>query len=301
MSNSKFNFATVFAIMVLLIFAYITFLGLVYWNNGDLILPLCLTLGFIFLVMALVMVMCKAKATRWLRLGKIGQIICGALIMVLFVLAAVPFTNFLRVAGDSDNIERKIKSACNSAVGLDQAYQDYVDGRAQLYQDSLVIISQNKLTFPSLYKERIQDAAGVNDTEKIASVISSMKRHLVPDSTSVISKERHQWLVSAQNTSVWNPLMASNIRHIDDVVNDWIDNYKELAATQFIGEHAPAFEYADFSSKVSTLTKTYTEMRWPSIISIIIALVSFFIMLLPYIVTEKSLAAKTTDNSCDYE
>ena len=37
--NKKFSFSLVFSIVVLLAFAYITFLGLVYWRAGNLSTP----------------------------------------------------------------------------------------------------------------------------------------------------------------------------------------------------------------------------------------------------------------------
>ena len=299
--QQKMNFAAVFAVMILLLFSYISFLGLVYWKNGDLMVPIILTLLFMCLVMALVLAMCKAKASRWLQLGKVGQIVFGVIIFCLFILAAIPFTNFLRVATDSDDIELKVRQTCKSAVGLDDAYEQYVNNRTLLYKDSLGIICAQKAIMPDFYNERVRNAAGITDQEKIDNIAECLTNHLIPDSTETIIAERHSWLKRAQNSTVWNPLMASNIRHLDEVVNGWMENYRELASVKFIGEHPETFDYPDFKSRVSELTKTYSVMQAPSFLSIIIALVCYFIMLLPYLLTEKSLASKESENTNKYE
>ena len=104
MENTKFNFASVIAIMVLLVFSYITYLGLVYWRGGEFLFPILLTLAFFILVMVCVYVMCLSKATRWKRMGKIGQIFFGFIVLLTFIGTAFPFTNFLRVIEDSERI-----------------------------------------------------------------------------------------------------------------------------------------------------------------------------------------------------
>ena len=154
---------------------------------------------------------------------------------------------------------------------------------------------------PDLYNERVRNAAGITDQEKIDNIAECLRNHLIPDSTEVIIADRHSWLKRAQNSTVWNPLMASNIRHLDEVVNGWMENYLELASVKFSGEHPEKFDYPDFKSRVNVLTKTYSVMQAPSFLSIIIALVCYFIMLLPYLLTEKSLASKESDNTNKYE
>ena len=50
MQKSSFNFATVFSLMVLFVFAYIAYLGMVYWRQGDQTLPILLSIALIVVV-----------------------------------------------------------------------------------------------------------------------------------------------------------------------------------------------------------------------------------------------------------
>ena len=294
MQESKFNFAFVFSIIVLLVFSYITFLGLVYWKEGDFKLPCLLTAILIISVLVCVYVMCLSKATRWKRIGTIGQLFFGLIILAVLLSAAFPFTNFLRVTKDSPVIAKQVIEVCDAAINLDKAYEAYVNKRIEGYQSNLSIIVKGKKANPTRYKECVGGASGKTDEEKIRNLSKSLKNKLYPESTITIVNERHDWLESARAANVWNPFTPSNIREIDDQVNGWVDNYKNLASVKYKGEDSMEFAYDSFSSKLSQLTNTYTVFQSPSLFSIVISVICFIIMLLPYLVTRESLAGATS-------
>lgn len=304
MQESKFNFAFVFSIIVLLVFSYITFLGLVYWKEGDFVMPCLLTAILIASVLICVYVMCLAKATRWKRIGTIGQLFFGLIILVVLLSAAFPFTNFLRVTKDSKEISKRVTEVCDAAISLDKAYETYVNKRIEDYQSNLSIIVKGKKANPTRYKECVGGASGKTDEEKISNLSKSLKNKLYPESTKAIVEERHDWLEGARNASVWNPFTPSNIQEIDNQVKGWVDNYKNLASKKYKGEDSVEFNYESFSSKLSQLTNTYTVFQRPSFFSVIISVICFLVMLLPYIVTRKSLAgatSKSKNNQTLYE
>lgn len=299
MQNSSFNFASVFAIMVLLVFSYITFLGLTYWQKGNLLLPIILTVALIAIVATCVLFMCKAKATRWKRLGVIGQTLFGLIILIVFALASIPFTNFMDVINNAEEIQRKISNTCEAAESLDKEYVKYVEERIDKYKSNLISISMSKNAQPSQYNECLGGAAGNTDDEKIENLAKSLHSKLLPEATEKIVDERHKWLSSAKHTSVWNPLAPSNISKIDKQVDEWVGNYKELSSVTYKGEELKEFEYSEFNNQLSELTQIYSQFHTPSALAIIISLICFAIMLLPYFLTEKSLATATSTNNDD--
>ena len=304
MQESKFNFAFVFSIIVLLGFSYITFLGLVYWKEGDFKLPGLLTAILIISVLACVYIMCKSKATRWKRIGTIGQLFFGFIIFVVLLSAAFPFTNFLRVSKDSEEITKKVAEVCDAAINLDNTYEAYVNKRVEDYESNLSVIAKGKRAKPTQYKECIGGASGTTDEEEISNLSKSLKNKLYPESTIAIVKERHDWLESARSANVWNPFTPSNIKEIDNQVNGWVENYKNLASVKYKGEDSHEFSYDSFTSKLSQLTNTYSVFQRPSFFSIIISIICFVVMLLPFIVTRKSLAGATSkkrNNQTIYE
>lgn len=295
--STKFNYAFTFSIMVLLVFSYITFLGLVYWQGGNFVVPILLTLGLIALVLLCVFVMCISKATRWKNIGTIGQVFFGFIIFATLLCASLPFTNFLRVVQDSEDLYQKVNTTCDAAINLDKAYKEYVDSRIENFKSNLIVISKGKDINPTKYQECLGGASGATDMDKIEGLAKSLYNKLLPESTSNIVKERHEWLESARSTTVWNPLTPKNINKIDEEVNGYLDNYIKLSSVSYMGEESSPFTYDAFSNQIRGLMQTYGEFQSPTLLALIIALLCFVIMLLPYILTEPDIAGKEDKKS----
>lgn len=290
MEKSKFNFAMVFSLLVLLVYTFITFLGMVYWQNGKIVLPIVLATAIFAVVVLCIVVMCRAKATRWKRIGMIGQIIFGGIILATFIFSALPFTNFLYVLGHEKEVTQEINTVMESARDLDAKYTIYANERLNNYRATLDLVSHGKDIRPSEYQELLGEAIGDEDSEKIERLASSLQRKLLPDSLSNIRIERENWLLGASNMSVWNVMMPSNIDKINKEVGKWVDNYVNLSTIIYNGENAEPFSYQQFNTSLQKLTDNYVKLHMPSILAIIISLICFFIMLLPYWMTTGDVA-----------
>lgn len=300
MNKTRFNFAAVFSIMVLLIYAFIAFMGLIYWKNGELTIPLLLTLGGIAVVLLCLYVMCISKESRW-RIGRAGELLFGIIIFATFVLAAFPFTNFMKVIDKQDDIKGRIDTLFTSAKNLDSAYDNYANERISKYESSLKIISSGKNIRPSEYREILAGAGGISDDEKITNLSKSLKRQLLPENMDSIRAERMKWLESANKMSVWNMLLPSNINEIASEVDNFVTNYADVSKSIRKGEDTLPFAYENLNNNLGELQQIYTKFTKPSALSLIVSLVAFLIMMLPYIVAQRSPAGATSNTQVDYE
>ncbi len=288
MENSKFSLAAVLSIMVLLVFSYITFMGLVYWRGGDMLLPLVLSLSLVAIVLLCVTVMCISKATRWKNIGNVGQYTFGFIIMVAFLSAAFPFTNFVMAIEDQQEIAKQMTATYDAALKLDDAYKTYVDGRVSGYAASLQTIAASH---DATYKECLEGAAGGTDADKIKTLTANLRGKLLPKQGEEIVKARHEWLDKAREVNVWNLFTPSNVSTVDKTVKDWLDNYVELSQLAFKGDPGKPFEYPAFQASVSKVTSRYQSFSAPSPIAVIVSLACFAVMLFPWFITRRSLAA----------
>lgn len=302
MEKSKFSFAAVFSLIVLLAYSYISFLGLVYWQNGKVAVPVLIIAGQIVMVMGCIWSMCMAKATRWKRIGMIGQVVFGAAVLIAFLASAVPFTNFMRVAEKESTILQGIENTVMSAKEIDDDYKRYVDARIDNYRSKLRLVSTGKDIRPSEYDECMGGAAGDTDEQKIENLSSSLRNKLLPDSTSVIQQHRQEWLDNTKDMSVWNVMFPANIATIREEVNGWSNNYSMLSSVMYKGEEAQPYEYKQFDNQLESVTSFYTELHLPTILAVVLAIAGFLIMLLPYFMTESDLAgAKSNQEAKMYE
>lgn len=297
--NRNFNFALVVSIVVLLLFSYITFLGLMYWNEGIFGKPIFYTFALIAVVLLCVLLMRFGRENRVLNMDDKGQkkpwgiivmVLFGFIILVAFLLAAKPFTNFLRVWHDLEEIGQKVEATYTTAIDMDQAYVHYVNTRIEDYKTQLHHIANNKNENETDYNQCLAGAAGETDNDKIESLANSLHKRLLPDTTMAIVAERQSWLNGVKEVKVLNPMTAANINTIDSLVNCWLDNYRTLSAISYRGEDTQAFDYPDFGNKVKELTSEYTEFKRMSPWAIIVALFCVVCMLAPFLISRTDTA-----------
>jgi len=300
MQKTTFNYAFVISIMVLLVFAYFAFMGMVYWRDGEILTPILLSAALVILVVIIVFIMCRSKATRFVKKGVPLEIFSALIVLAVFLLASYPFTNFIRVIEDASKIEESVSNVINAAEKIDQEYADYVDNRVDAYKDALFIISKSKEISPSEYEKYLEHAGGINDEAKIASLSKSLHRRLLPDSAKNIIENRNEFLRQLKNISVWNPLTPKNIKTVNEQVEYWQGNYKELSSEVYDGEDNPKpFEYQQFKNKLEEWSTNYLTLRTPSVLSIIISVICALLMLLPYFITTRDIAHRG-NNKIEY-
>lgn len=301
MNRSKFSFAAVFSLMVLLAYSFLMFMGLIYWRGGSLGLPISLTLGFIALVVVCLTVMCMSRATRWKRIGTIGQCIFGFIILLAFIASAVPFTNFMDVVAQKSRFNQEINNVLNSARGLDRSYEEYTEERLANYRERLTDISNHHSDRAREYSQCLAGAPGNTDERKIENLVNSLRRKLVADSVTQITRERQQWLESSADMSVWNLMLPTNMSKISEEVTNWTQMYTNISDISYSGEQAEPFRYPDFNTELASLTQSYTTLHAPSVLAILVALLCFAIMLLPYMLTERDVAGRVSKGTSVYE
>lgn len=306
MNRSKFNFAAVFSLMVLLGFSYIAFMGLVYWKEGEIVMPAVFTGAFIVVVIICLTIMCMSKATRWKRIGTIGQVIFGLIILAAFGLGSLPFTNFMDVVAKQDKFNSEINGMLDAAQSMDNDYDKYAKDRLDKYESDLRLVSSgydSGNVNANTYNNKVGSTQGSNDATKIKHLVNNLKRELYPKKIEKAKREREEWLEEAANMSVWNVMLPKNISDINENVTNWAEKYYETSNKKMDGEDPSTkpFEGEDFSSNMESLTRMYTKLDMPSPLAIVIALLCFAIMLLPYFMTQGDVAGARSKGRSVYE
>lgn len=290
MKETKFNFATVIALIVLMVFAYFTFMGLVYLMSGSVALSAVLAVLLIVVVTAGVQLMCAAKSSRWKNIGMVGQVGAGAVVLVVLLAAALPLTSFINVVGAQKELQTNVARTLDTARDLDSAYVRYVDTRIENYRQRLGIIARGQTINPTEYQQTLGGATGDTNEKKIENLCNSLRSLLIPDSIAQLMASRRAWIDEARNVVVWNPLTAANLASVDKQVSGWADNYSRISALTYKGEETAPFSYQQFDSQLDAITATYDHLQAPSILALLASLLCFAVMLLPYFVAQKSLA-----------
>lgn len=291
MDRFKFNYATMIALAVLMFYAYIAAMGSLFRDKilgipsqGRIWVAIVVFLLVVALVFLCIVMMCVAKATRWKNIGTPGQIGFGIVILVVLVLAGGPFSTFLKAAKEQkkESFTTLVTNIKEDAKGLDKAYNEHVDNRVKAYE------------------RQLKDDTTFTVTE-VNNRINSLRNHLYPETTKDVQDKRQVWIEGIKEMSVWNILMRSNLDSLQYTVQNWMADYQRRDSIRFAGEDYPYFTYERFENRVDekgeelpsiALNGLLSELgkNHFSVFSVLIALLCWLFMLLPWLITRKSLA-----------
>lgn len=298
MSNKKFNFAFVISIILLLIYSYIVFMGIVYWKDGDIVQGVIYSVALIAVTLACIIIMCRAKATRWKKTGNLVQIMGAIVMMAALALSTMPFAHFINLVVKQGEISEAFEKAHQYGSQSAVAYNSYVKEREEKTRFTLnAIDAGHGQSNPSEY-ERVFGLPG-NDSNsvKIDRMISSLHTTLLPDSVTRAVDDALKHLERGAKMSVWNIAMPQYINSIDQMVRTNVETFTKLSrnAHGYRGDNDyPPFTHEQYTLQSAQLKQMLTHMSMPSIVSIIAALVCFAFMLLPYYLVERDLAQGTS-------
>ncbi len=295
MLKSKFNFAWVFALIALIAYTYIGFMGLIYSQILPMGLSALAAFVFIAIIIILLRTMCKAKATRWLRLGLLGQIIIGLFILALLLFSSIFFTHFTKMIDEQEQIVRTYSQTIDDARKLDEKYREYVEERSLNYRSQIRALTPGTQNYNKMIAKPAQ--LGFNRNQIADKYQETMKRFLLGADIDELNTKRAEWLAE-DSTTVWNVNLPKNIQDVTSSVNKWLYNYQELSSKQFtLEKEYPCFEDTEFNTNAQKLQEICMTITKPSILAILLALLCFVLIMLPWIITTKDIASVGDENN----
>lgn len=290
MEKSRFNYAWVIAIIALLAYSYISYLGLIYWSQFPAILCALAIIAIDVLIVSCVRIMCKAKHSRWLRIGTLGQYIFGFFVLCMLLGSSLMFSHFTHIVDSKNEILECYRTTTEDAKNLSQRYDSYVESRCASYRESLSALKVNSHEYNDIFKNSL--ALGLSKKDIINRCVVNLELLLKGNvNNSDIEAKRKIWLNNA-TSSIWNVSMPKNINDLTTSVNNWINNYSELSSRTYTGETIVcAFEDDSFNKNVGNLRTMCTTLTTPKWWAILLALFCFVLIILPWISTPKNMAS----------
>lgn len=290
MEKARFSFAWVIAIIALIAYSYISFMGLVYCQFFPVAICALLVLLFDAIIVFLVYVMCRAKHTRWIRLGTLGQVFFGLIVLAMLLASSITFSHFNRIIKQKEDVKVTYLSAISDAQNLSEKYDGYIEDRCQRYESTLKELETGSEEYKALFKNSLSLHLS---KESIIKKCSSNLKKLLKGSNddNALLQKREQWL-EKESASIWNLSFPANIRDITTSVNRWLDNYGELSSKSYTGEvDVIPFEDTSFNANIDKLNSICKSIMLPSVLAVLLALISFGLILLPWLITPKNMAS----------
>lgn len=270
-------------------------MGLIYSQIMSMSLSALVAIIFIVFIIWLLRAMCKAKSTRWLKIGLLGQIIFGLVILACLLCSSIFFTHYTKMIDEQEKIISTYTQTIDDARKLDEKYREYVAERSSNYRYQIKSLSPNTQNYNLMIAKSAQ--IGYNSQQIADKYQETMSKFLLGADIDELNTKRAEWL-SENSTTVWNVNFPKNIQDVTSSVNKWLSNYKELSSKQFtLEKDYPCFEDTEFNTNAQKLQEICKTITKPSLLSISLAIVCFLFILLPWIITTKDIASVGEDNN----
>lgn len=277
MRNFLYNPPAVIALLSALFFSYLSFMGMLYLFDGDLLKALEFALIGLALMIVCVYYITRFKMSKFKEKKRIGLIVFGTIMFVVYLGLAIPFASFFNAWQHRNEIDKCLKEIKVSAINMDKAYASYVDERV----DSL----GEKLNDDTLYLHNFGKNEILSPVEKRMLLMSSLRRQLMPSSLYPVQNERKRWVESLQGMSIWNIMLPANLSGMNESVGKWVTDYRNLSDINYTNSNFKLFEYTDFSLSMKQLVNDLEKVHL-SFWAVIIALFCLLLMLLPYLLAD---------------
>ena len=265
MRGFKFNFITILAFVLLVVYAYFAAMGLLY-QKGEIFISGIFFIAVIVIVSVCIYFMCRARATRWEKIGLPGQVALGFVIVLTFFFIGKPFSSYISMIGHKKDVYKEINSVVSAAQELNTAYNAYANKRIEDYNPD-----ENKANRVKLRK-------------------NALKMELLPPQLAKKQAERAQWLNMFSNMQLSNIQMPNNLKNMEICVNLWLQDYAQMSSVVFDDEYdVDKFDYPTFATQLDILR---SKLNGYSIWALVVAIVCSVFMLLPYFTTETSFALR---------
>lgn len=256
-SYVNFGLALLLTVVSLAVFAYCSFLGLAFRLRGNLLMAGAVFVPVLVLLVAALALMIKSKARRNAREGRPRELLSIAVAFVVLGLGAVPCSQFFNIFRQQDRLAESVQEAVAAVSELDSSYNVYAHGRA----------------------ERISDPQ----------VRRSLERRLIPASYDEVAAQRHEWLASLSEASVWNVYTPTNVSELQAAAEVWNEEYRQMSSVIFVceGRAVQPFSHTASIEKLAAFNREFTEFHAPEPEVVGGTLVCILFVLLCYIFTER--------------
>jgi len=305
MIKSKFSLADVLSVLAAIAFGFVCFMGANFLNiDNDKVWAMSHTTGCIVIafVCSLLLFGTAYGAKRLKRTNRnfktcfiweVVLLVFFLLFAVFFVTKSSPFPHYFTVAAQKSVINSKLQTSITQAENMFAVYESYANDRETLYKNKLKSVVAAKRINPEEYQAYGFQNSGISDEKQIETKMLTIHADLFPNNYSDtttnngIKEVATKWLQNAKDiTGGWKPIGIVGV--VNDITmnsKDWLNTLVTLSQIREPGEQATDFDY---QLSFDDVKMYFTKLDSSTPLSIVLALLTYLLMLLSWFVTKRS-------------
>lgn len=294
----KFSWGHIIAFLAIIFVSYITFVGITYKTNGDFVMA---SIGMIVIDVLLLLFFIGAqmmkgtgrKFSRYIIFERI--FIFGS--PIIFILTMIPFSHFWNVRSNDKVIVKQFTDAISLSKQLFTDYEKYSDERTTNYEKMLSRVISNRFIRNSEFIN-CGFIDGKEGTQK-KNMLKTLQLQLRSENYDSLKNVALNWIESSSNgASTWNVFLLGNTKEIKSAIGDWQRQLVEFSVKKASNEEFRGYNEVKTFDEVSNsilnaqkgldnLKNQYTNLTGPNITAIIIGILIYLMLLLPYFIQDR--------------
>lgn len=295
MNRIKFRLADLFLALGVLGFGFFCFLSMNFITLGDTVKSVIAATLISVVLGGIAFGLKLLKSTK----GRFKIFIVWEWVLLLFFIAAAffatfPFSHYFTVWEQKSEIQKEAVLNILKAERLFNEYEIYAEDRISMYKRRLESVVKNEGGEPIPY-----DTLGFNDPaddeSQIITMVRALKNQLYPSNYNEMKKLDSLWLSEAKSKILnWSPTgVVKVVNTFESEINSWIRQLVYYSEARVQGE-SPSTNNFSFEIEYDNVTTKINKQHAPSPLAIIIAILFYVLMLLSYVVTNRSTKSKYT-------
>ena len=277
----KFTWGHIIAFLAIIILSYFSFMGISYLTRGNFIYA---GIGVLVIDLFLVLYFIVPQLLKGTDRKFDNKIMFERLLIftapLIFIVLMIPYAHFWTVQKEEDKIQLVFEESVKHSTEMFESYESYAEERLNNYNPRTNRSSGSNSTTIRREKQLKKDA---------------LRIQLLSDNYNNLKTSALSWIESAASSSVWNVFILGNISKIEDAIISW--NKELFALSENImkdeSDDAVAFNMPSESAEaakaaLSQLRSIYTKIGAPTVIAILLGILLYLMLLLPYIIQTRN-------------
>lgn len=273
----KFSWGHIIAFVALILISYVSFMGISYLEDGNFLYAGIGTviIDLVFVLFFIVPQLLKGTERKFNKRIWLERILI-ILSPVVFYFMLASYFHFWNVFKNRQQIETTFSESVKTTKGMFDSYELYANERIKEYTKKLARAKT--------------DAISKNNK------IEALKLQLIDENYKSLKETANEWIDRASGATVWNVFMIGNIDKIEDAVDGWNNTLNEFSSKIMSDETTGTEAFSDSDPSVvaakeslNDLRNLYTEKGEPTAIAILLAVILYLMLVLPYVIQRRHM------------
>ncbi len=230
----------VIAFLAITFVGYVSFLGLSYLRQGDIVQTAMMVAAYGAAFFLLCAYLQRLKGTdRHFRSRIWLERLVALLLLVACIPLVVPFTHFFTVNSHEREVTTAFHNALAEVMPIFDEYDSIANQRIDDYESRLKKAAASKKQRASYGLDRhTLGKPNGGDTLMIANMVETLRLHLLSPAHDTLRSEAKRWIGRAKGATTWNVFLLGNAREIRQAVENWQQTLSDAMAVKLDNERS---------------------------------------------------------------